>query len=400
MKGAPSKNHDPNVLKAARISRGKVSSKLKRTPVARDEKKRLKSIQEAQNRKSRIDDLIAKGATDSRKARICKLCQKRCVRDEDYIFQQPGFDETRTRSQYDRRRNTFHWQQDCVLCKLANRRKNYRKGGVEFLSNIAKSTLFHVGGTMEQARKLVSDMIKESGGLCKSCGVEVLSRGSSGWQQLSITDMFPDRRTVEKRCGKEDLAIVCLACQKFQNDLSWDVFLSALRDIAKGPDDKSKPTRPWPLKTDHTRGGDGCPIHIQQQIILRDGLFCAYTGLEAYFEKYHWRTASWDRYDSSLPYTLENTHLVCKNINYVKSRAVTEAHLLEWISHIRLSVDNQKLDINAGVPMHRLRCDKIEDIMSKYKKSNTIQWKSEFVICYRSMTKAMARRKRSIAKLK
>jgi hypothetical protein len=74
---------------------------------------------------------------------------------------------------------------------------------------------------------------------------------------------------------------------------------------------------------------------LRRAIINRDTDTCRLTGVHLQFLPGYWNTASFDRFDSKQPYTLENTQLVAKHANFVKQKSITHEQFTEWLNWIR-----------------------------------------------------------------
>ncbi len=153
-----------------------------------------------------------------------------------------------------------------------------------------------------------------------------------------------------------DLATSCVACNNFQNNLSWNIHLNALAQIAKIEEYKDvSPLTPneyrWLMAT-RKAGSVKCPKAVRLQLFVRDGRYCRASGTKMVFKSYCWNTVSYDRINSKLPYTFENTRLVCKHINYVKMRSITESELQAWLAHIRVQFATSDNFFDAAYEAH------------------------------------------------
>lgn len=83
-----------------------------------------------------------------------------------------------------------------------------------------------------------------------------------------------------------------------------------------------------------------CGKKIRLECVARDGRYCTLSGMEVVFAPNNWNSASFDRDDSSQPYTVEQTHVTCKHINFVKKGHITRDQTLEWIAHLRANKHN------------------------------------------------------------
>lgn len=195
----------------------------------------------------------------------------------------------------------------------------------------------HLNGDLQTMKDAFASIRVRYGGKCFSCGIDVISKSGSGWKQESINDMHPERRIESKAAPLEHLVTSCLACNLFQNKLSWDESRDALSCIATG----REPICDYTIFSRVVNGGgegttqDTCPTKIRKQVLARDNNKCVVTGLGVTYATNKWNTASYDRIDSKLEYTLENTRVVCKHVNFVKQHAITESELNAWLTHIK-----------------------------------------------------------------
>lgn len=304
------------------------------------EHKEKKLVADRNRRRERVCKEIGGGRKDGRKTgRLCPRCQKVCVKEEEQdVNAVPGENETFCGFRLDDP-GEIHvkWAQCCFVCNTRRHGVDYRKGGTAFDRRHVGTLKRHLAMTSAEIRVVINQLREKCGGICAGCGILTLRKGMSGWKQESFTDIFPSRRPKEApSCGVEDISIVCLTCQWCQHDLDWEEFGKVIRRIRSGPEQNrgvefSKQERRWyGILSTH-----GPNIVDKEVIVARQGRHCHFTGIEMMFESKHWNTASWDRDDSSMPYTSENTHLVCHHINIMKQRSITESELLEWIAHVR-----------------------------------------------------------------
>ncbi len=154
------------------------------------------------------------------------------------------------------------------------------------------------------------------------------------------------------------MVIVCLACQWFQHNLSWEDHLTTIKEIATC-ELTTKNTAPltwYELRWINTScgGSNVCPVNIRHQVIARDGRHCRETNAEVVFDSGYWNTASFDRDDSSLPYSLEQTRLVCKHINYVKTKSISKSEMEQWLAHLRIMYNRSKREVYTDTFLHAL----------------------------------------------
>ncbi len=299
-------------------------------------------IVEKKNRKTQVDELIASGYTDARKhGKTCPTCDKMYIK-SDGLTTVNMLQDNETLCGYSVRhkRKCIQWSSHCISCHNKIRNKSYFEGTREFDNKQIHILKRHLPMNTKDRRKVVHQLREESKGNCAICGIQTIRAGKSGFRKESFTDMYPKRRTHDDpSCGVADLRLVCNACQNFQNDLNWNEVFDALctirevnqayKNLSPLNDDE------WSYFIYSACHNNGKTPSIKRELFDRDGRHCQYTGIEMKFEAHHWNTVSFDRFDSKQLYTLENTHLVCKNINYVKRDSITEEELFAWLKHIR-----------------------------------------------------------------
>jgi hypothetical protein len=307
-----------------------------------DNLKDSKSNLTRKSQKTRYDQLISSGFIDMRiQEKKCSRCTKLCVKSEEFTVDTILKDnETLCVYKIDKRVNRIYWQYFCIICKNENERNSHINGTGKFDSNQVGNLRRHLTMTSKEMRIALNQLREQFGGKCAACGIQTIPKGKSGFRQQSLTDMYPKNRPDDdKSCSVDDMRLVCLACQYHQHDLNWNEFFDTFREIQQA---LHKPKNLTPLNQEELEyflnSGDhsfGKNIDLRRKLFARDGRNCQYTGVEMRFEPGYWNSVSFDRFDSSQKYTLENTHLVCKTINYIKKQAITEQELKDWIAHVR-----------------------------------------------------------------
>ncbi len=288
--------------------------------------------------------LLSDGYRDNRQqGRQCKECRKICIGYEcaDYTL---GINEVFAMHQT-RESGIINWIPRCIECHSTHHKK-YDIATTEknFIKALCPTLKRHMDGTSKDRKNMVTFIRSKCSDRCQCCGILLIFLSKSGWRQASITDMYPNMRENDPVAPINELVFVCLACQWFQHNLPWESMLVAIKSIAtcniftKNDAPFSEDELRWinRCNTSASRMHLQCHQSIKNPISMRDGRHCVITNHELMFESGHWNTASFDRDDSSLPYTVEQTHLVCKNINFVKSGSITRSELGFWLSHLRL----------------------------------------------------------------
>lgn len=297
-----------------------------------------KKIRSKVQRDNIIKKFLNDGAEDKRNPeKKCIGCLKFHVPCENinYILKD---NETFTGSKIIKKTNKVYWQSLCVSCIAKKTENDYKNGGTRFFRSLANGLRFHMNGTSDDRKKALDAIINRDGLTCTSCGVEVIAKGKSGWRQLSVNNKHPN--VFVDSVPVSNLVVSCQACNMFQNSLEWSIFLEALLRIASGPkkyyinnsavtDEEEKYLKQKGLSDDK------CPLQLKIEIIEEYGRNCFFTGEPLKFISHDPFTISFDRFDSSKPYTLEGTRPVAKHINLAKKINITEDHIREWIEHLR-----------------------------------------------------------------
>jgi len=286
-----------------------------------------------------IDALLKEGYTDRRQeTKRCNSCNKKCVGYErlHYVLKD---DEVFVVHQI-RDSKLIHWKPRCRSCELKYQRL-YTLNNNEncILKGLCASLKRHMDGTPNDRKDAIKLIREKSRDKCASCGIRVIFRSKCGWRQVSITDKYPNLRHNDNPIAPlEDMVIVCLACQWFQHDLSWEEFLLAIKTIATY-DLNVKNDAPFTreeIKWIRTPCNVDCLADVRNEVANRDGRHCVVTNVEVVYESGHWNTASFDRDDSSIQYFTEQTRIVCKHINFVKKMSITNSEMELWLKHLRL----------------------------------------------------------------
>lgn len=298
--------------------------------------------------KAKIDNWILNGIVDRRNyQKPCPDCGKICIPFEkhDETFDPNIHTETRSTIRSDQ--STFDWQSKCRNCMgIYNSIAN--NDPVNFFDSQLPTIKRHLIGTTEELKQLVKFIADRDNAICRSCGVKTILETKSGWRQFSLNDMHPDRRKVTKVAPIEDIACSCLACNLFQNDLSWDKFQIALREVASADlkligqtsdtksffDSLSKKERNYIIHG--AADPDTCPIDIRIDMINMYQNICQLLGTKVVFEPNKWNSASYDRHNSKQPYTvIGNVQLTGTHANFVKQKKITNDQMMQWRTYIR-----------------------------------------------------------------
>ena len=311
---------------------------------------------------NKIQQLIESKCIDDRRAgKCCPHCKKVFI----------GFDLLRnphhTYETYAGHRvveNMIKWASTCIACKALMRKRT--SPHTALFDNLCSNIARHRNGTREDMKKTLYFIRTRDMKRCKACNVEVVSEQKSGWRQESINDMRPNELNDDKTTKLENLAISCLCCNMVQNKLPWVDFINALKIIANTTPQKNhspltSSELKWLLQRRSSDDNERCNPEIKFAAYVRDGRHCVLTGAEMVFVSGFWNTVSFDRIDSKLPYTLENTRLVCKHINFAKQRSITEAELQEWLAHIRATFVEPARFFDTIYETHYLKRRKIQE---------------------------------------
>jgi hypothetical protein len=293
------------------------------------------------NRKTQLDELLAKGYTDLRRiGDECTACHKKRIKSETLTVDSVlNDDETPSSSSYNHQSKVIKWH-SCLPCDKKQQQIRYINGTKAFDNHHIKTLQRHLSKSRDDIKLAINQFREQFDGKCAACGIQTIKKGKSGFRQESFTDMYPKKRTRDDpSCDVDDMILVCLACQYFQDNLSWGEFYGALCEV-RCVEGKSKNLSP--LTENETlylisgSRSNGKTVSLRRKLFTRDGRHCQYTGIEMKFEAKHWNTVSFDRLDTQIErYNFENTHLVCKNINYIKKHSITEDELKDWIAHVR-----------------------------------------------------------------
>lgn len=302
-----------------------------------------------------IDNLIANGCKDQRRYNSkCPRCNLIRI---PYELHEHTLTEGETFSycNVNKKDKIILWQQMCVPCTQLSRVSSYTDGTSRFITTKVTALNFHIDNTTTYRREVLDMIINRDRGICATCGITTIFRGKSGWKQFSINDKHPDKRHINVTSASGavdrvrtntppcDLVTSCLACNSFQNSLPWSKALHALDIIAHSPyavnpnfkDQLTKDEKRWARVSRNIQ----CPEKLKLQLMEAYGRRCHYTGTPLVFAPNDPFTASFDRIDSSKPYTFEQTRLTTKHINYVKKSSITEDELLDWLRHLRENKD-------------------------------------------------------------
>lgn len=284
-------------------------------------------------RKIEIESASLIGYIDTRSCccLTCNMCCKTKIAVEESNIYTLKSGETFTGSKVYNSLKQIRWFSTCVACKKKKDKQNYLNGGEQFKKGLTNLTRKHKNESLTEA-KLTLDNLMQTENKCFTCNIDLIAKGKSGFAQMSMNKLHPD---------KPESTIVhlsCLACNYAQNNLPYTEFLRFLYTIAKNTHDKNN-TESFNEKElqwlNGSHGPQACPTDIRLFVANKYGRYCFYTGLEIVYESFKFNTASFDRINSKLPYSKEQVQLVCKHINFVKQRAITEAELFKWLAHLR-----------------------------------------------------------------
>lgn len=326
------KTTDPNVVWAER-------KKKKTGESAKKEPKYVINLQ-------KIEDAKKEGYIDSRHDNIC--CSK-CNRIKvayERSDRTPIDETTHAETGFLKSGFLISWCSRCMECN-ANYSNNYNQAPEHFNGVIAGSTIMtHVKGTKDDFVNVAKHIRNRDKDICYTCGIQVIAQTKSGWKQLSINDKNPDLRTQDKNVLIDDLVLTCLACNLFQNSLSWKECIDALHTIANTPpviqDDSidsnyiSSLPRKQAAWIKLSRAKERCPRDMKIQAAEKSRGICQLLHIPVVFESNHWNTAAFDRINTKIGYNDPNNVQVAANhANYVKKGAITLEEFNEWVQHIR-----------------------------------------------------------------
>lgn len=325
---------NPNIVRSKKRDSQNKSAQKKRKPTIfyEDQKQKQRVI---------VRNAIFSGFNDARKHGVlCIDCKKIKIKFEKYDDDDVDF--CITKFAIDKTQKRISWSPRCVACssQYTTSRNN---DPANFQRMLEKTVRYHIKGDTDVFRKTVNIIRERDNDACRLCGVQTLPQTKSGWKQLTINDMHPDRREFDKTANIDDIACSCFACNSFQNKLSWHITKQALSIISNihpiklcvtGPDFYSTLSSEE-LEWFHKSGNGKMTYTTKVAIINRDKNVCQLTGVTVVYKKGEWNTASYDRHDSRLPYTIENTHIVAKHVNFVKKGTVTINQFNEWLAHVR-----------------------------------------------------------------
>lgn len=259
----------------------------------------------------------------------CSICFKTKVKIEDDVLLKE--DEVFCTTTVCKKKKWIEWNSHCVNCLSEIEKSKYLIGGNVFIKNQTNAIRVHTNETVDEAKTRFNNLCKLDQNKCHTCGVELIQKGKSGFAQMSINKIHPDDN------NSDILHLSCLACNLCQNKLPYIEFLEYLVLIADNNYFRNNTSLTENELTWLTRqsGFNVCPNNVRLAVIKKYGRHCVYTGLEVSFESHKFNTASFDRIDSSKPYTNDQTQLVCKHVNFVKKGAITEVELIKWINHLK-----------------------------------------------------------------
>lgn len=307
----------------------------------REEFERARYLREKTARREKIAKWIKDGARDRRHSeKKCKGCNKLCVKEERLGYELK-VGETFTRARLMENGTMIYWRRSCNTCLRIWTQTRYRTSEVAFNAHQAQTLKSHRNGTEKERRAMILKLREASNGICAACGITLVQRGVAGWKQESVNDINPRTRKLEEETPWSDLAMACNACQFAQNNYNWDEFQDMLHTIARGAPERTNQGALTAKDRKYLRYGDmKCSLDIKLGCIEKNGRYCVLSGMEVVFEANKWNSISFDRDDSKLDYSVEQTSVTCKHINFVKKGAVTREQTLEWIAHIRANKDN------------------------------------------------------------
>jgi len=328
---------DPNAEYVKKKKRARTFQTNKRDNIDSKRLTKLKTL-------DTINNLILDGFIDIRyHNKKCNKCGKICISvNPNGDYNSDIYTETSYRKLVRKKSKKIDWQINCMKCTNLNSQK-WRDDSLNFNSNLMKVLKSHLTGTLDDLYKCVDIIRTRDNDICQMCGIKTIPQTKSGWRQLTFNDMHPDKREHNKTAHINDIVCSCLACNFFQNKLSWNTAYEALLTIRNIHENQINPipdfyyTLPKDKQQWIYNNGKGCPVEIRKIIINRDQDICRLTGVKLVFVPNCWNTISFDRIDSKLPYTVENTQLVCKHINYTKKDLITQNQLNEWLAHIKTS---------------------------------------------------------------
>jgi len=330
------------------IGKKKTRRKIQTNEFTAKRKRRIKSPNEVQqenikkeqskldNRKKKIEEYIENGYNDRREIDLpCPDCHKKRISSYEYNYILNTEIETYCRLNVSHQEKRIRWEGACIECKQERPKRD------TFNVDVISRIITHINGDREDAKKIFEEIDSDT---CYTCGVDIIKHSISGWKQCSINDKNPGR-ALNEETPIEDFVVCCLACNRFQNKLSFKETLESLIMICDVDStyDRHNLTKQdiiW-LKQKSCGSMDGeltCPFEVRMHVIEKYGTNCFYTGVPLLFESNDPFTISFDRQDGK-EYVTKNVRPVSKHINYVKVQNIKESDLIEWIMHIRKNRD-------------------------------------------------------------
>lgn len=329
----------------------KCGIKVKKTPnmtidsnlsFSKQKRKKKKYIQGYYNKESTIikyqkrkEKISLLNYTDIKyKSPTCSICKKIKVEVENMYTHTLLLNETYACTDANHNDKKLRWKSKCVECYSNTSKLNYATGGYVFVSNQIGRIRNHININISEAKLYFNNLCEIDQNRCYTCNVELIKNGKSGFAQLSINKLHPNltESTI--------LHLSCLACNLCQNNLPYRDFLKNLlaivfnnnSGVVKNNNVLTTTELKW-LKNGNY--GNVCHPNIRLDVVKKYGRYCRYTGLEVIFGPHKFNTASFDRINSKLPYSAEQTQLVCKHINYVKKGTIDESELFKWLDHLK-----------------------------------------------------------------
>lgn len=298
------------------------------------QKEKNKNDTDRNRHKNREQYLLSVGYKDTRKTSrlTCTVCLKVKVAVEDSNNRVLLENETFGGTEVTNARKVIQWVSKCNICRRKADNNSHLKGGARFILNQISSIRIHTNETPDDGRKRLIELCRIDRNCCYTCNVPLIKHGKAGFAQMSINNLNPDQKDLTV------LHLSCVACNLCQNKLPYLEFLKGLISITKNIDTSNmncNPLNEHELKWLQQGIFDNtCPTNIRLHVAEKYGRYCVYTGLEVCFSPNKFNTASFDRINSKLPYSKEQTQLVCKHLNYMKKGAITENELYKWLDHL------------------------------------------------------------------
>ena len=336
---APSFQADSRSVKTEKHKESMKETKRRKIEQSSQQLKETKK----EKRQNQIENAIVNGFVDLRSnTQKCVDCGKFKICKTNTLHELKE-NETFCGSAIKKKEKKIYWIERCSGCLSEHCKKLRADGGNKFKDILVNCVNLHISGPRSKAAEILKRVCERVGLKCHTCGVDCIFKSKSGWRQVSINNLRPELKSQDMPCAEEDLVVSCLACNLFQNKLTFQETTVALLQLCSEP---SKPilraltyTEDQLLRRNYgseiSYKGTGCNYDVAAEVVKIHGLSCVYSKVPLLFERHKAFSFSVDRVDSSQPYTVENARPCAKHINYVKKGAIIENELLDWLRHLK-----------------------------------------------------------------